>query len=126
MLSGLGLMGSGRPVKLNLGCGHKKLDGWVNVDQAPACAPDAVVDLERFPWPFRDDAAEEVVLRHVLEHLGVTPDVYLGVLQELYRVCAPDARIRITVPPPRHDHFLSAPTPVRSEAHTSELQSLMR
>lgn len=100
-------------MRLNLGCGHRKLPGYVNVDKSPACAPDAVVDLEVFPWPFPDDAAEEVVLRHVLEHLGAAPDTYLRIMQELYRVCAPDARIAITVPHPRHDDFLSDPTHVR-------------
>ncbi|MFN4087453.1 MAG: class I SAM-dependent methyltransferase [Alphaproteobacteria bacterium] len=100
-------------MRLNLGCGLKKMDGWVNVDHSPACAPDRVVDLERFPWPFADDAAQAVELRHVLEHLGATPEIYLGVIRELYRVCAPDARIRITVPHPRHDDFLSDPTHVR-------------
>lgn len=100
-------------MRLNLGCGLKKIEGWVNVDRSPACEPDAVVNLEEFPWPFADDSAEEVVLRHVLEHLGATPDIYLGIFRELYRVCAPDARIRITVPHPRHDDFLSDPTHVR-------------
>jgi len=100
-------------VRLNLGCGNKKLPGYVNVDKSPVCEPDAVVDLESFPWPFDDGVAEEVVLRHVLEHLGAAPDTYLGVIRELYRICAPDARVVITVPHPRHDDFLSDPTHVR-------------
>lgn len=100
-------------MRLNLGCGLKKMDGWVNVDHSPACEPDSVVDLEQFPWPFPDDAATEVELRHVLEHLGATPAIYLKIIGELYRVCAPGARIRIAVPHPRHDDFLSDPTHVR-------------
>jgi SAM-dependent methyltransferase len=101
-------------LRLNLGCGHNKLPGYVNVDKSPVCAPDAVVDLEVFPWPFPDGAAEEVVLRHVLEHLGAAPATYLRIVQELYRVCAPGARIVVTVPHPRHDDFLSDPTHVRA------------
>src|SRR5690606_23008684 len=113
MLSGCAVFRTRRLLRLNLGCGLKKIEGWVNVDRSPACEPDAVVNLEEFPWPFADDSAEEVVLRHVLEHLGATPDIYQGIFRELYRVCAPDARIRITVPHPRHDDFLSDPTHVR-------------
>ena len=101
-------------LKLNLGCGQNKLPGFVNVDKAERCAPDRVVDLERFPWPFEDDSVGEVVLRHTLEHLGATPDIYLGIFKELYRVCAKDATVTIAVPHPRSDDFLNDPTHVRA------------
>lgn len=100
-------------MKLNLGCGHHKLEGFVNVDSAPHCEPDRLVDLERLPWPFADDSADEAMLRHVLEHLGQDPAVYLGVMRELYRVCRDGATVTIVVPHPRHDSFLNDPTHVR-------------
>lgn len=100
-------------MKLNLGCGTRKLDGYVNVDNAPLCAPDRLVDLERLPWPFESASAEEIVLSHVLEHLGQAPALFLGIMGELYRVCRPDALVRITVPHPRHDDYLGDPTHVR-------------
>ena len=101
------------PMKLNLGCGQDHLAGWVNVDRYPASHPDLVHDLEQLPWPIPDDAAEEVLLKHVLEHLGRDSDTFLGILQELYRVCAPGALVRIVVPHPRHRDFLQDPTHVR-------------
>jgi len=99
---------------LNLGCGHRKLDGWMNVDADALCAPDAVVDLERVPWPWPDDSVEEVLLSHVLEHLGATVSGYLAIVKELYRVCRDGARVTIVVPHPRHDSFLGDPTHVRA------------
>lgn len=100
-------------LKLNLGCGHRRLDGWVNVDHSPALAPDMVVDLETLPWPWPDDSAEEVLLSHVLEHLGPTPADFLAIMTELWRVCRPGARVTVVVPHPRHDSYLNDPTHVR-------------
>lgn len=101
-------------MKLNMGCGLNRLDGWTNVDSAPECEPDEVVDLEQFPWPWPDHAATEVLFNHSLEHLGADPKVFLKIMQELYRVCAPGASIEINVPHPRHDNFLGDPTHVRA------------
>ena len=98
-------------VKLHLGCGAKKLEGFINVDKAGE--PDQRVDLERFPWPWMTNVAEEVLLVHVLEHLGGDPETFRGIIQELYRVCAPGAKVTIVVPHPRHDNFLGDPTHVR-------------
>jgi len=100
-------------LRLNLGCGRDHLAGWVNVDQFPGSHPDVVHDLERFPWPFPDGSAGEVLLKHVLEHLGRDSATFLGIMGELYRVCAPGARVRILVPHPRHRDFLQDPTHVR-------------
>lgn len=101
-------------MKLNLGCGNWKLPGYLNVDRQSACQPDQVVDLEALPWPFPDDSCEEVILSHVLEHLGETRAIYLGILKELHRICRPGARVQVTVPHPRHDLFLIDPTHVRA------------
>lgn len=100
-------------MRLNLGCGQRKLAGWLNVDKVADCQPDAVVDLERFPWPWPDSSVDEVLFNHVLEHLGAATAVYLGIVKELYRVCRHDAQVTIVVPHPRHDHFLNDPTHVR-------------
>jgi len=100
-------------IKLNLGCGRNHREGYVNVDKAPGADPDMLVDLEEFPWPFDDDSVEEILLIHTLEHLGQDTDVFLGIIKEIYRVSAPDARVRIDVPHPRHDFYLGDPSHVR-------------
>jgi len=100
-------------MRLNLGCGNSKLPGFVNVDKMAACQPDQVVDLERVPWPWPDDSVEEVMLSHVLEHLGATAGAYFAVIKELYRVCRDGAKVTVVVPHPRHDSFLADPTHVR-------------
>lgn len=98
-------------LKLNLGSGQNKRPGYVNVDKYGE--PDLLCDLEAFPWPWNDNSVDEIVLNHVLEHLGETKEVYLGIIKELYRVCKPGATIHISVPHPRHDDFINDPTHVR-------------
>lgn len=98
-------------MKLNLGSGTNKRDGYVNVDRAHG--PDVVHDLELFPWPWPDSSVDEIQASHVLEHLGREASVFIGVMKEMYRVCKPGAKVFIVVPHPRHDDFLNDPTHVR-------------
>ena len=100
-------------LKLNLGCGHARMDGWVNVDKHPSPACDQIVDLEKLPWPWPDDSVDEILLRHVLEHLGAATDLYLAIVKEIWRICGHRATINVAVPHPRHDHFIWDPTHVR-------------
>jgi glycosyltransferase involved in cell wall biosynthesis len=100
-------------MKLNLGCGGDHRPGWVNVDKYPEAKPDKVMDLERLPWPLEDDCADEILLKHVLEHLGRDTDTFLGIMKELYRVTKPGGKVHIWVPHPRHSDFLADPTHCR-------------
>ncbi len=99
-------------LKLNLGCGETRFQGFVNADKYGT--PDVKVDLEVFPWPWDDNSVEFIRMNHVLEHLGQHIDVFLGIIKELYRVSAPGSKIEIAVPHPRHDDFLNDPTHVRA------------
>ena len=104
----------GYPLKLNLGCGYYKLAGHLNVDLSADSKPDLVMNLEILPWPFPDNSVTHIVMRSVLEHVGKDTATFLGIIRELWRVCAPGAEIAITVPHPRHDYFLGDPTHVRA------------
>lgn len=101
-------------LKLNLGSGDKRIDGFVNVDYSEECKPDIVMNLEETPWSFEDNSVSHIILNHVLEHLGQTPKSFLAIMKELYRICRNDAIIDITVPHPFHDNFVSDPTHVRT------------
>jgi SAM-dependent methyltransferase len=100
-------------MKLNLGCGRRRYEDFLNVDAAPECEPDLVFDVETFPWPWDDDSVEAVRFIHSLEHMGAEPRVFLKLMQELYRVCRPGALVEIAVPHPRSDTFIGDPTHVR-------------
>jgi hypothetical protein len=100
--------------KLNLGCGFNPIPGFLNVDKSPACHPELVFDVDKQPWPWETNSIHEVLFFHSLEHMGASTDVFLAMICELYRVCAPNARVRIVAPHPRHDHFINDPTHVRA------------
>jgi predicted SAM-dependent methyltransferase len=99
-------------LRLNFGCGMNRLDGYVNVDRRGE--PDLRHDLEVVPWPWPDDSVSEVLLKHVLEHLGREPNLYLEIMKELYRICQDGATIRVIVPHHRHEYFFNDPTHVRA------------
>lgn len=101
-------------MKLNIGCGFNKLDGYINVDQFPECNPDVLWNLEETPWPFEESSVDELVAHHVLEHLGQETKVFFAIFKELYRLMRHDGVMRITVPHPHHPTFLSDPTHVRA------------
>jgi predicted SAM-dependent methyltransferase len=53
-------------LRLNLGCGHKPTDGFLNVDLRPLPGVDLVANIERLP--LRAGCAQEILAAHVLEH----------------------------------------------------------
>ena len=62
---------------------------------------------------FTTGSVDEILANHVLEHLGASVEVFIGVMKEMYRVCKPGAKIQVNVPHPRHDFFIGDPTHVR-------------
>tara|TARA_B100000470_G_C19693778_1_gene347739 strand:- start:192 stop:752 length:561 start_codon:yes stop_codon:yes gene_type:complete len=100
-------------MKLNLGCGSKILEGYTNIDKFDYYKPDIVHDLEITPYPFEENSIDEIILNHVLEHIGQDPNIFNNIIKELYRICKNKTVIHIRVPHPRHDDFISDPTHVR-------------
>lgn len=80
--------------KLNLGCGNKIRKGYVNVDIAKLPGVDKVVDLNKFPYPFKDNTFSEVFCDNVLEHL----DDLNKVMEELHRILQKDGKLVVKVP----------------------------
>lgn len=81
-------------VKLNIGCGVFKKDGYINIDNFSEYKPDILHDLEKIPYPFDDNAFQIIEADHVLEHL----ESPLDVMRELHRITKPGGFITIKVP----------------------------
>ena len=85
-------------IKLNLGCGDKILDGYINVDVVEARAgkkPDILCDLHDLSV-FDDDYADEVMAIHVVEHFWRWE--VEGILQEWVRVLKPGGKMILECP----------------------------
>lgn len=103
-------------LRLNLGCGGQRPDGWVNCDSSLASyaqslpligswlarkasvryeRPARYLDL-RGRWPFADGSAAVVYGSHVFEHLSAAQATHF--LAESVRVLAPGGVLRLVVP----------------------------
>lgn len=79
-------------MKLNLGCGDKKREGYVNVDNCGES--DFTQDLSVFPWPWVDGSVDEVFSEHFLEHVYD----YEKTILEIHRVLKPGGLLWFKVP----------------------------
>ena len=91
---------------LDVGCGKKKRQGSIGIDRSINSDADVICDLEKFPWPFKDNTFDLILLSHVLEHLDDT----IKVIEEIWRVASPKAKILIDVPHFSHPDSFRDPT----------------
>lgn len=82
-----------RPIVLDIGCGERKVPGSLGIDISRLSTVDVLADI-RFGLPFRDCSVDGVHASHILEHF----DNLVAVMDEIWRVCKPGARVYITVP----------------------------
>lgn len=73
-------------MKINLGCGFRKIEGYTNIDNRPEVNPDMVCDVLN-GLPFDDDSIDEVRAFDFLEHIPLGKTIQ--VIEEIYRVLKP-------------------------------------
>ena len=106
-------------MKLNLGCGNTRKEGWVGIDCVKTDATDIVRDLAR-GLPFADSTADEILADNVFEHIGPPAD-FIFVLNECYRVLKPGGTLTVIVPDGRSQGAWQDPTHVRAFVPRSAL-----
>jgi spore maturation protein CgeB len=81
------------PVLVDLGCGTHKPHGFIGVDVSFQAGVDIVADLnQRFPFP--DNSVDFLRAHDLVEHLVDR----IHTMNEIWRICKPDAQIDIRVP----------------------------
>lgn len=82
-------------IKLDLGCGTKKLEGFLGVDILKLEKVDINIDLTKFPWKWKNNSVEEVNCSYFLETL--TQEDRCKALNEIYRILKPECKLTIKV-----------------------------
>lgn len=94
-------------LKLDLGCGTRKQEGFLGVDAMKFPGVDLVFDLRK-PWPWATGSVQEVYSSHFLEHL--TGAERVPFFNELYRVLTDGGVARIICPNWSHERAYGDPT----------------
>lgn len=81
-------------LKLDLGCGAHKKDGYLGIDIAPV--GDVVEDLFQFPWSFLTGSVSNIHCSHFFEH--VPAKLRPKFMDEVWRICSPGAEVVIITP----------------------------
>lgn len=80
-------------LKVNLGCGKKKKDGWIGIDQEKWDCVDIVCNIDDRIL-LEDNSVNKLYSSHVLEHV----EDFTKIMEEIYRICKNNAIIEIKVP----------------------------
>ncbi len=103
-------------VKIDIGCGINKREGFLGVDILKLPGVDVVLDI-RGKWPWKDSSVDEINMSHTLEHF--TQEERCHVMNEMYRVLKPVQHENgkavtgistITTPSPFSDRAYGDPT----------------
>ena len=81
--------------KINIGCGKKLREGYLNVDKSDQVGADKVLDIEE-GLPFEDNTFDEILSEHTLEH--IRPEKWAFVLREIHRVAKPNCVFHLILP----------------------------
>ncbi len=83
-------------IRLDVGCGENKQQGFVGMDVRELPGVDIVHDLEQFPYPLPDDCCLMIVGSHICEH--IKPWHTIGFFNELWRIMRADGQLALSMP----------------------------
>ena len=98
-----------KELKINLGCGDKRINGYVNVDKFKSDESVCLVNLEEAKLPFDDESCKEVFADNVMEHINNL----LPLMNEIWRVLRHNGLFYAIVPVYPWEGVFQDPTHVR-------------
>lgn len=82
-------------MKLNLGCGYRKLGGYVNIDIREKFNPDLCLNIEE-GLPYEDNSVSEIRADDCLEHIHQPKVIF--VMEEIWRVLKNGGKFFVQTP----------------------------
>jgi predicted SAM-dependent methyltransferase len=101
-------------MKLDIGCGTRKREGFIGMDRVQLAGVDIVHNLTALPWPIDDDSCTAIHIDNFLEHL---PDT-VSTFNELFRIAKSGCRVETIYPFWRSFGGYADPTHVSFPMHT--------
>lgn len=83
-------------MKLNLGCGSNKLEGYINVDCDSKLEPDWILDFKDLIWPWEKSSVSQVVCFHTMEH--IPRRYHQTIYSNILGILVPDGELWLTFP----------------------------
>lgn len=90
-------------LKIDLGCGSNKREGFKGMDILPLPAVDYVIDLENGFDFLEDNSVDEFYTSHFLEHINN----FEFVMSEIHRTLKPNGILTVIVPHFSNPHYYS-------------------
>jgi len=83
-----------KKLMLNLGCGNKKISGYINQDIRSSCKPDLICNANNLPYV--ENSVDRIIASDILEHFGRLETK--KVLKHWYHILKPNGLLIIKTP----------------------------
>jgi SAM-dependent methyltransferase len=85
-------------IKLDIGCGQAKQQGFVGLDIRKLPGVDIVQDIEKFPWVLPNESVSFAVASHLVEHVNPAHGIFLKFMDEVWRIMKPECQFLMSMP----------------------------
>lgn len=99
-----------RGIKLDLGCGGHKQEGFLGMDMRKTPCVDIVHNIQEFPFPLPDECCSVILASHIIEHINPANQTVLKLFNELWRIMEVGGQLWISLPYGMSHGYIQDPT----------------
>ena len=97
-------------IRLDIGCGEFKDEGWVGLDMRAVQGVDIVQDVEVQPWDLPDECVTIAKASHLVEHINPSKFGFINFMNEVWRILKVGSDFAIATPHGYSPGYLQDPT----------------
>jgi len=95
-------------IKLDVGCGESKQEGFVGMDIRKCKGVDIIHSAEKFPYPLPKNCCSSILCSHLIEH--IKPWLMIDLFNEFWRIMQEGGQLLIGMPYGWSFGFIQDPT----------------